>query len=246
MKEQKEKLRFSELWSIIKKAFVLGITSRSKLSKVILCFGFIAAFFPSINALIVEKFTNAIHGLANDSYSVHSVVILFIILCSIQILTKIFESTQRYFSSIDTQKVRFNIKESVLRIKCIIKYKYIENYDDFSQKIAFVDTYAGERVANSIQNLVIILQNIINFIASIVVLRQVNIWIIIALIATTIPSVVISYFQNDADYSYKVKWMKEGTFLIHYFFDLCSYKSIYEVRYFGLFSHIKKKMGKYY
>jgi len=247
---KKNGINFAKIVEIFRKAFHIGIRARNTSSKVLICFGFLVVFLPTISSLLLEKFTNTMHMMAtNKELDWGHAISLFTMICVIQIVLKIYESLQEYHVVYDTECVRAYIKEFVIKTKCKVQYKYIMNYDDFSEKITFIDTYAGERVANSIQNIILWLQDMIQFGLIIIVLNRVNLWIVIVLIATSIPSVILSYKQNDADYSYKVKWMKEGAFLINYFFELCSLRSMHEVRYFGLFHHIKnlwkKTFGEY-
>ncbi len=71
-----------------------------------------------------------------------SVLGLFALLSGAYILQLTWNSVRNYFAKDDALRIRRYIKERILRCTCNVKYKYIENYDDFKQRIRFADTEA--------------------------------------------------------------------------------------------------------
>jgi ATP-binding cassette subfamily B protein len=57
--------------------------------------------------------------------------------------------------------------------------------------------------------------------------------------AACIPAVILSTIQKDEDYRRNVKWMKEGSMVLHYSYLASSDMAINEIRFLGLFNYIK-------
>ena len=236
------KPNFSETMRIIGKALKISFLSRSKASICVSIVGFGVAFVPLFISIILRQFTDLVYDLYISGEAFFSGALrTFLILASLYVLQAVFSSVQGYFSVEDTINGQRFLKEKVLKCICNVKYKYIENYDDFVEKITFSESYAGEQVANSMQSILLWLQNGITFVSVFIVLFQVNSWIVVLLIVTCIPAVVLSYKQKDEEYMQKTKWMKEGAFMADYYLDTCRPVSMNEVRFFGIFPYMKEK-----
>ncbi|MDF2722350.1 MAG: hypothetical protein K0Q59_2025 [Paenibacillus sp.] len=235
-------MSFTEAMKIVGKALTISFRTRSRVSIAITILGFVMAFLPVLISITLRQFTDevqALHGKGTEQVSL--ALGTFGILMVLYISQLLYSGLQNYYTGIDTLNVQAYIKETILRCTCRVKYKYLESYDDFKEKIVFAETYAGYRVAQSMQSITAWLQNLLAFLSIIYVLYEVNGWIVAALIATSIPAVILAYKQKDEDYRLKTKWMKEGAFVIHYFHDCCAPRSLNEVRFFGIFDFLKQK-----
>jgi len=76
-------------------------------------------------------------------------------------------------------------------------------------------------------------------------LAKVNIFIVLFLILTTIPSAILSYLQKDEEYKNKTKWMKEGQMVVHYFMICVKEASMKEIRHFGILNYLKEKWKQF-
>ncbi|MBU5590582.1 hypothetical protein KQI89_02280 [Clostridium sp. MSJ-4] len=228
MNTVKERLCFSERIKIILKALRVSIKTKSKVSILISLVGFLMAFVPVISSNVLKQFTNEIQEISiNHSKSISDVFATFTVLTSLFIIQTIFNFLFNYIQEVDRIRTDKYIHETVLRCTCDVKY--IENYDDFKEKIYFVNTYAGYKVAESMQMIIIWIQNMITFISIFYVLVNVNIWIVIILLVTCIPSVILSYRQKYETYRQDIKWMKEGAMVIHYFFICVAERTMLEI-----------------
>lgn len=250
LKMKNSRISVRETAEIILKSLKLSIHIKTRASIVVSIIGIFAASLPVVISLLLREFTDRIYALSREGGGESGAVLLvFGALSTAYIIQVIFDSTKSYYSSIDTLLIQKYMKRSIIYNSCKVKYKYIENHDNYRNKIEFVDGYAGLRVANSIQQLIVWLQELLTFISIFVVMLNVNPWILVCLMGTSLPSFILSYLQKDEEYKHKTKWMREGAFVIQYFRDCCAQYSLNEVRYFGLFPYIKNKwenMAKMY
>ena len=237
-----KRLGFLTSLRIIGKALVISFRTRGTVSLCISVLGFGIAFVPMLTSQVLRTFTDQVQALyGKGTGQIGSVLSVFSTLAGLYIIQTLFTFSRDYYAKVDTMNVQKYIKEHLLRCSCNVKYKYIENYDDYKERIAFVDTFAGYRVANSMQAIVGWLQSFITFVSLIVVLLTVNPFIVFLLIVTCVPAIVLAYKQKDEDYRHRTKWMKEGNFVIRYFHDCCGQPTLNEVRFLGLFSYLKNK-----
>jgi ABC-type multidrug transport system fused ATPase/permease subunit len=228
--------------TIIGKALKISFVTQSRVSLIIRIAGFLTAFLPILISKTLKHFTDQVQSLYSRGVEQFALVLgTFAVLAALYIVQLLYSSLQSYYAEKDTINVQAYIKETILRCSCRVQYKYIENYNDFKEKISFAETYAGYRVAQSMQSITTWIQNLIAFLSIVYVLFEVNGWIVAALIATSVPAVILAYLQKDEDYRLKTKWMKEGALVIHYFHDCCNQRSLNEVRFFGLFEFLKGK-----
>ena len=121
---------------LLGKAFKTSIKIRSKLSLFVVLLGFPIAFVPAVMALKLEDLTNDIQGLVNDATLLKVTLWDGGMLIGLFLLQLFYGFMKSYMQSVDTQitMVRY-IKKRMLQHKCEVKYKYIENYDNFNEKI---------------------------------------------------------------------------------------------------------------
>jgi len=96
-------------------------------------------------------------------------------------------------------------------------------------------------VAESMQNTVGWLQNVLTFVSVVYVLSGVDIWIVVIMVLTCIPAIVLAYIFKDEEYIEKTKWNYESLMAINYYFEATWPSSINDVRFFGLYQWLKSK-----
>jgi ATP-binding cassette subfamily B protein len=227
---------------ILIRALRVSFSTQSRVSLCVKLAGFVVALFPVMISGTLSSLTDQVqelYGSGNDKLA--GAIRTFGWLALLYIIQLGFQALQGYFSNLDTLNIQAYIKESVMRCTCRVPYKYVENYNNFKEKIVFADTYAGYRVAQSIQSIIAWIQHLITFVSIMLVLYNVHPAIAIVLISTCLPSTILAYRQKDEDYLFKAKYMKEGAFVIHYYHDCCAQHTLNEVRYFGLFDYLKQK-----
>jgi ABC-type multidrug transport system fused ATPase/permease subunit len=242
MKEKKERIGLKESLSIFIKALKVSLKTKTAASVLVGLIGFPLAFLPALISVQLRDFTNLVRALfGSGTAGIAKVIVAFAILSALYIARLIFTTVRSYFAAFDTLRITQYLKEFVLRCTCTVKYKYLENYDDFKEKIQFVNTDAGPRVANSMQEILSWLQNLVTFGSILAVLLAVDVWLSVILCLTCIPAVVLAYFQKDEEYLNKTKWIYESNMAVSYFFEATWQQSMNDVRFFGLFPYIRKK-----
>lgn len=240
--EEKKYLTFKQAVRIFIKALGVSIHVRSKASLIIGILGFPIAILPTVINLSIRRLADEVQIIYEfGSKNMRPAILTLLILAASYLVQLVFQVVQNYFADKDTWDIDEYIKETIIRCSCRVKYKYIDNDEDFLDKISFAKTDSGYRVANSMGNILVWFQNMITFISMLFVLLGVDYWIVAALLITTIPAVVIANIEKDEDYRRKTKWMREGALVIHQFHDCCAQHTLNDVRFFGLFPFLKSK-----
>ncbi len=246
----KTKLTFAQSVKIFSKALKISIKARSTASIIVSLVGFAMAFLPMLISLAVRRFSDEVQMLfGKGDAAIASVIGVFIILSALYVIQLLWNALRSNFETLDAVNIQKFMKERILRCTCDVKYKYIENYDDFRQRINFVGTDAGRRVANSMGTTIAWIQNIMTFISIITVLWAVDVWIVVILVVACIPAIVLAYFFSEEEYNNKGFWILEFLMTCAYFFEATMPDSINEVRFFGAFPWLKgkfKAMNKKY
>lgn len=240
----REKIGFRRSLGIFGRALRVSLKMRGRASVAVNLLGFVMAFLPMLVSVWVSRFSNEIqNAYGKGQGAVLSALGVFAVLAALYIVQLLWNTLRDYYTRMDELNAMAYMKERILRCTCEVEYKYIENYDSFKERIRFVDTDAGKRVAASITGLIAWLQNVITFISLITVLWGLNKWIVLILVAACVPAVVLAYFQKDEEYLSKTKFgVYEYLMSIAYFFEATWPNSINELRFFGLYPWIK---GKY-
>jgi ABC-type multidrug transport system fused ATPase/permease subunit len=238
----KTKLSFAESLKIFGKALKISVKAKGAGSILVSVLGFAMAFLPMLISLAVRQFSNEVQLLyGKGDAAIASVIGVFVILSALYIVQLLWNSLRSVFETRDAIKIQMFMKERTLRCTCDVKYKYVENYDDFRKRINFVSTDAGERVANSIGKTIAWIQNIITFISIITVLWSVDPWIVAILVAACIPATVLAYFFSEEEYNNRGFWILEFLMACAYFFEATMQDSINEVRFFGAYPWLRRK-----
>ena len=202
------------------RALKISIKIKGPFSFIISLLGFSFAFLPVLLAKQLQVLTNELQALTGVTGNSATALHIFIGLVVLYVIQVVFTNIQQYANGLDEVKIKRYIKRTIMRHKCEVCYKYIENFDDFQKRIAFTEEFAGNQMAKCIGNMITILQLIIAFMVASFTLWQVSPYIVIALFITSIPAAVLSYLQQDETFRYRAKWMEEGALAIHYFNEI--------------------------
>ena len=242
MNQRDKKPGFSESLYIFVSALKISLKTKNAASIIVSILGFPMAFLPVLISVTLRRFSDGVQSLYGAGTStMGSILGMFALLSSFYIIQLVFQSIRNYFTKLDGMRIKRHIKERILRCTCDVKYKYMENYDDFKDRIRFVDTDAGERVANCMQVIIAWFQSIITFVSIIIVLLGVDVWIVVILCAACIPAVILAYYQKDEEYRSKTLWIHEFLMAVSYFFEATWERSSNDVRFFGIYPYLKEK-----
>lgn len=227
------------------KAFKISIKIKGPVSMLVSLLGFAAAFLPVLLAERLRVLTDDLQALMGSNGNAKPALVVFTGLVLLYIAQVVFTNIQQYANGLDEVKIQRYIKRTIMRHKCEVRYKYIENYDDFQNRIAFTEQYAGYQMAKCIGNMITILQLLVAFVTAGLALWQVNPYIVLILFVTSIPAALLSYLQQDETFRHRAKWMEEGALAIHYFHMLGdgghSLDGLQEIRHFALFDYLKAR-----
>lgn len=229
----------------LERALKVSFHTKSRLSRAICVLGFGMAFFPALISLELEQFSNSVQELAEGSGTVKSSLALLGLLIGLYILQLGYEFLRAYALAKDKLATTRYIKEKIIQCTCRVPYSYVENDSRFREQIAFAESYAGGRVAESMQAVVSVLQYAITFASTVWILCRVHVLIVVILLITCIPAVILAAVQKDETYRASTKWMTEGVWVIHQFFMCCGTESLNEVRHLGIFLFLKERWKKY-
>lgn len=223
------------------RAISLSIKLKSPISFIVSILGLAAAFLPMLISLRLADFTDKVSALFENPGILKRAMLSFLILALLYIIQMLFGFAQNYYANEDSLRITRYLKESMMRLLTEIPFKYIENHNDFREKMEFVRGHAAQKAAGSISIIFGWIFNIISFAGITFIISVINPWITVLLIVTCIPAVVLSMLQKDETYRSRTKWMKEGRLTIHYFDKCRTNDSMKEIRYFGLYPYIKAK-----
>lgn len=241
MAEMKEKVNIR----IFMRALKICLQQKSFISMIISVLGLGAAFLSVLISKQLEKFTDLLQGMSHDTALLKKTLFAFGILAVFYILQTVFEMLQNHYTNEDTIRIQKYIRKQLIKKTLEIPYPYIENYNGFRDNLDFVKQYASQRMAGSISLVFGWISNAITFISIIVVLSEINVWLVIVLLVSCIPAIILSNIQKDEDFRYRTKWMKEGRLTIHYA-DVCrSNEAMKDIRFFGIFDWLKEKWRHY-
>lgn len=229
--------RLRYFWRSVK----LSIRMKSIPSRIVSVLGFFAAFLPVFLSLRLAGFGDLVQQLAGDPALLWRALLSFGGVVLLYLLWTAFSLAQNYYAKEDAARIKRYVKEETLKLLCSVPYKYIENYEDFHERVTFIKAYGGEKTAGSISLILGWLAKLMTFVSVAAVLFAVSPWIVAALIAACVPAAVLSMLQKDETYRMRTKWMKEGNLTIHYS-DVCRMNGpMKEIRFFGLYPYLKEK-----
>ena len=241
-KETVEKLSLKETCTVIGKALRVSLETKTAFSFIVALLGFAFAFLPALVSSVLKLFTDEIQTMATGGvYEMRYVLLLFGLLILLHIVQVGFNFISRYTLACDSIRTNKYLIRHIIETTCNIKYKYIENQAEFAQKVEFVNSYSGFRVANSMQSIISWLQQLVTFVSVLLLLAKVSVWAAVLLLVTSIPAAILSYKQRDATYVHNVKYMMEGALVIHYMQILTRHNPFNDICHFRIFDYLKCK-----
>jgi len=239
---KREKISIRKSVWIIARALKLSCQARKKASIIISILGLGMALVPMLISRILKEFTNGVYSVyTGDVDKLRYTLILWGILVILYIAQASYISVANYYNKADSISIHTFLREHIMRCACKVQYKYINNYDDFREKVEAIKARSGELVAQSMQQIIGCIQKFIAFISLLLLLLEVDIWIVLALIVATIPAILLAYYQKDEEYIQHSMQIKDRAFMMHYFNENVQPEPMNEVRFLGLSEYIKKK-----
>lgn len=228
--------------NVIREALKLSLRTKKPWTILVSILGFGMAFFPTWIAHRLEALTNLLQRLPAEADLLSAAFGAFAILVLLFATQALFDYVQALAYSEDWTSTNRYIKKHLLYLKCRVKYRYIENDDDFLSKLVFAEDSGGsQQAAASMQNLISLMQQAITFASITVALWAVNPWIVVCILVTSIPAIILSYLQKDETFRSRVKWMHEGKQVVDYLILCGTEVAIQEVRHNNLFDYLKAK-----
>lgn len=152
MINQHAKIGLRESFLIVAHAFRVSIITKGMTSIIVSVLGLAAAFLPMLISLTLKQFTDQIQLLSQvGTRALGDTLTLFMVLAVFYVTQTTYLFMQSYYGELDRLNIIRYIKSTLLRLSCNVKYKYIENYDDFIERVRFTNDETGQRVAKSIQ-----------------------------------------------------------------------------------------------
>ncbi len=239
------KLTLPQAIRIYGKALKVSLRTRGIVSHIISLIGFAMAFLPMLISLVIRHFSDAVQQLyGKGEAAIVTVLGIFAILSALNIIQLIWGAISSYVEQLDQYRIQIFMEERVMRCSCDVQYKYIENYEDFKQRISFVESEAGNRVAESVSKTIRWVQDLISFFSIVTVLWSVDMWIVIVLVATCIPAIIITAKFSESEYYNKGFWILEYLMACAYFFEATMQQSMNDVRFFGAYPWLKSKFNR--
>ncbi|MCL2387463.1 MAG: ABC transporter ATP-binding protein/permease [Defluviitaleaceae bacterium] len=228
------------------KALKISIQIKGAFSLVISLLGFPAALLPVLLANRLRLLTDELQLLAVTGGSASVAISIFAGLAGLYIAQVIITNLQQYVERYDEMvTIPRYIQNTLMRHKCEVRYKYIENFDDFQKRIDFTEQHAGREMARSIGSIITLLQRFVAFIAASLALWGISPIIVIVLYVTSIPAAVLAYLQQDETFRNRTKWMEEGHLSLFYGQSLMGTFTLndgqQELRHFALFNYMKAR-----
>lgn len=242
---QEEKIGFKKSVKLIGKALKVSLKNKSKVSVVVSVIGLFMAVLPTLIGLTYKDLINEVQTLYSSQINIDKALWVLASLAGLYIIQSLYFFARDYYLNVDTVKIQRYIKEVILNSVLSVRYKYIENYDGYEEKIGFAEEYSGYRTANSISLITLWFQYLITFVSILIVLLRVNLLIVLILIGTCVPAVILSYLQKDEDYRFRTKWMTEGRMVIRYFAMCSGLQQMGELRHWGIVNYLRDGMYKY-
>lgn len=242
---KKDKIGFAETFRLALRALKVSVKTMGAVSLLVNMLGFAAAFLPIWISSALAGFMDDVQLLSQGEKIILKTFEALGLLILLYLGQTVYTALQSYFSEVNAEQTMKYIKRTIIDCTSHVEYKYIENEGDFRDRLLFAEQEGGIRVAQSMQQILLIMQSFITFLTIVVRLFGVSPWIVMILLATCIPAVVLSILQKDEEYKYKTKGMKDGAMSVHLYYmcaganDRC--RSLLDMRFGGIFPWIKQK-----
>lgn len=234
-------MKSGEFLRLTGRALKTSYRARGAASTAVSVAGFALALLPTLISMALRDFTDAVQGVYTGDVELGFAFALLAALVALYIGKQLYDAVRSYFVSADTERIMRYIKEVILRTTCDVKMKYIDNSDDFAEKVAFADSHAGLQVAGSMQEVASQLQNLVAFAGLALVMAGVNPWIIPVVVITCLPSVVLAYRQERETYALNKSWARRNAFIQMYYQDCTRFQCLQETRFLRILPYIRDK-----
>lgn len=228
-------------WAAVK----MNVGCMSTLSIIVCAAGFLMALWPNLISTFYARFTDAIQALFTAETSFSGAALLLSLLIAAYLFQAAYDYVQDICRTRDKQAITKHMKASIMECAGKVQFRYINNDADFRDKMAFTEMFGATEVATSVQQVLISLQLLFSVVSMSLLLWRVNPWIVVVLLAATIPSVIITATQKDEDYKNKTKNMKNSAMSVHLFYMAAGAnehnKSLLDLRFNNLYPWIKER-----
>lgn len=234
-------MRPGEFFRLAGRALKTSYRARGTASTLVSVAGFALALLPTFVSAALRDFADAVQGVYTGEVALDRAFVLLAVLVALYIGKQLYDAARSYFASADAERTMRYIKEVILRTTCDVKMKYIDNSDDFAEKVAFADSHAGLQVAGSMQEVATQLQNVVAFSGLAFVMASVSPWIIPVVIVTCLPSVILAYRQERETYALNKSWARRSAFIQMYYQDCTRFQCLQETRFLRILPYIRDR-----
>ncbi len=240
-----ERIAFVKVLQLAGRACEVSLKTMGPLSLLVSLAGFGAAFLPALISAKLAEFTDTVQLLSEGKTNIVNTCTVLGVLLMLYFIQFLYQAAQSYFAEVNAQRTVGYIKKTIIDCSSSVQYKYIENEGDFRDRILFAEQAGGIQVAQSMQQILLILQSLITMISLAAILFGVSPWIVLMLLITSIPAVILSVLQKDEEYKHRTKNMKEGAMSVHLYY-ICAganerCRSLTDMRFGQIFPWAKQK-----
>lgn len=226
----------------LKKAVALSFRVKSSVSHVVTIVVLLLSFLPVLLAKQFQYLTDALQRvLSGERIAGQDVWQPFILLAGFLLLQLLLDSLKGYYQEEDARNANAYVQKSILELQVSVKYKYIENYDNFLDRIHFAMEFTGSHVTKVLSEISLHLGEFLMMIFVAISLAQVNPWFVVITVLVSLPSAYITYRYQDETFENEVRQMQDSAMINHYFWICSTEEFIQEVRHFRLFPVLKKR-----
>lgn len=226
---------------ILLRALGLSMRMKSKLSLAILAVGLPAALLPAYLATRLQKLTDALAGLPGNPGGFSGCLALFAGLGMVFLLSLLYRCLKDYAEEEDWVTATKYLKRQGLKCKCQVKYPYIENKDKFQERLERVTQFGEANVVRSVTEALGLASVFITFCSVAALLWDVNGWMVLLILATSVPAAVITYRQHSETFFNNLYWSETGAMVIYYYGVLAEEDFIQDLRHYNLYPYLHKE-----
>ncbi|MCI8625683.1 MAG: ABC transporter ATP-binding protein [Lachnospiraceae bacterium] len=261
--EQKKK---THSFRNFKRAAALSFSTKSRMSHVVTVLSVVFAFLPVWLARQFQALTDGLLGVLavggggaagtgqsgaqaaadatgklSDGVVWETVWLPFLLVLLLLLLQLFLESAKSYCQKEDARNANRHVTKSLLELQATVRYPYIENHDDFQERVQFAMQFTGGQVTKVLSEISLYLAEFLMLLLVAGSLARVNPWFVVITVLVSIPSAYITYKYQDETFQNEVRGMQDSAMINHYFWILATQEFMQEVRHFRLFSVVKGK-----
>ena len=180
-------------------------------------------------------------GKFSDRVVWETVWLPFLLVLALLLLQLLLESAKSYCQKEDARNANRHVTKSLLELQATVRYPYIENHEDFQERVHFAMQFTGGQVTKVLSEISLYLAEFLMLLLVAASLAQVSPWFVVITILVSVPSAYITYKYQDETFQNEVRGMQDSAMINHYFWILATQEFMQEVRHFRLFPVIKGK-----